>query len=262
MPRRRPGPRARRSRRPADTVGASTSPIVSTTHAVSLRKPVRCIIPKFLQLFPDELECWGKTVVSNVFSGGLALNLSFKANSPFNLFGPQVNWAGAFGGNVPAGAYYLISSNAAGGSQAPYNFCNTTHLETQLEVTGFGAGTTGAATCFLIPSANPSFSGMPLAQLKEIRGVSYCYVPPVTMVPITLSNRLSIADLAGVSSKEVDENYNYAQVPGANPTSLAYLHCILSSSDGATNIALAYTLTFRSRMIFRRINNFVTTIPA
>jgi hypothetical protein len=225
----------------------------------NFRKLVTCAVPRGLQLFPDIFVAHAKTVIALGLSGSVASQHTFHINSPANLFGPQVNWTGSFVDNVPAGMYYLLSSNAAAGSRSPYLYVCTTDIDYEVELTNIQSI---AAYVTVIPSIEASYSGMSQSQLAEQRGAMQVLVQDHNNTMTTkLKGRYAVHEILGTTRHEVVTNANYKQTVGALPPLSAYLHFICASVDGATTVAMQAKHTFTMTHRFTAINTFVTTVP-
>jgi hypothetical protein len=244
-----------------DIANGTSSPFGSLSRYVCLRKPCIVKVPKFLQLFPDEYEAWGRTSVLTTLTGSLAFSYGFKSNGVYNLFGPQVNWTGAFSANVPAGSKYLINNPAAGGSAAPYNVSTVLEQDICAEFSSYGSTVTAACGVALLPTDTNSLSGSAFSQIREMRGCSSLLLPAVINAPLTVRNKFTIADQFGVPEREIRENPSFSQVPGTDPVALGYFVLYLSSLDGSTNVSVDLVLTINTRYLFRRLNPFNTTVP-
>jgi hypothetical protein len=233
------------------------APYVATAQ---FRKPIICKIPKGIQLFPDRLQCHSTTVVDLGLSGSTASQHSYHLNSPAKLFGPQVNWTGAFADNVPAGMYYLLSSNTNAGSIAPYFHCITTDIDVLYEFTNIQNSVTAWAT--VVPSLQASLNGMTQTQLAENNAVQIQL--PATgsaMMPLQIAGKYSVAKISNVPMSEILGNQNYRQTAGNLTPIPIYLHMIVASSDGITNCSVQTRATFTFKHLFVNKNNFVTTVP-
>ncbi len=254
----------RNRRRGGNTTWSGSSGITSQSRVV-LRDPVRLSVPRYLQMFPDEFECWGNTDLQVVPTSS-SQSYTFKANSPFNLYGPQLNYAGAFSANVPSGAYYLISSPSVSASVAPYAYCTVMQLEIECEISNSAGNASPVSNWLIVPSESASLSGTVITQLLEQRGVAHMLVPGATtaagtVVPLSLRNSFSISDLFGITEREVRENRAYACAVGANPSIVAYFHIIAAAYDGVTNMAHVCRVRIRSRYLFRSLNAFTSAVP-
>lgn len=217
-------------------------------------------IGKKCQLFPDVLDTHAKTGINVNFSGVVTSQATFHINSPASLFGPQINWTGAFADNAPSGMYYLLSSAAAAGSVAPYLNSCVTHIEFIQE---FYNAAAVPAYVTLVPSLNPSLSGMVQSQLAEQKNAVQCLVPPTNnSLPVRLRIAFAIADIFGVGPSEVINNQNYYQTAGNLPGLSYYLHTIVSSTDGSTNCAMNTKVIYGCKLRFKSLNPFVTSVPA
>jgi len=248
--------------RAGDVANGSSSIFSSMTRYVARKKPFRVHIPPHLQLFPDEFECFGKTQLTAVFNGALAISYTFKANGVFNLFGPQVNWTGAYSANVPSGSIFLLHNPSAAGSVAPYNTSTVLGQDITVEVSSYGSTATAGAQIALLASPNTnSLSGMTFSAIREQDGCSSMLVPAVLNAPITVRQRFSIADVAGVKPFEVYNDPSFGQVAGTDPNTLVYFVLYMASVDGSTNLNHELAITFNTHLLFRRKNNFITTVP-
>jgi hypothetical protein len=233
----------------------------------SLKRNVVVSVPKYLQLFPDEFDCWSKTDVNMNFTTTTAPTYTFKINGPFNLFGPQANFAGAFGVNVPAGSDYLISNQGAAGASAPYSKCVVLDAEIGLEWISVTGALSPGAWSYIIPSLQSSLAASTGSQLREQRGVSVTALPATTAespmcLPIRQTCRFSISDLFGVDRKEVLENPDFSQQPTVDPVNIGYVHLVCGAVDGVTVVNYFCRATIRLHMRFRRLNNFRSSAPA
>jgi hypothetical protein len=245
----------RRRKRISDNV-SSSNPYTSTSNFAAV---TRCTLPRGLQFFPDILDCHSRTIVELGMSGAAASQHSYHLNSPMKLFGPQINWTGAFADNVPAGASYLFSSNTTAGSVAPYFLCCTSEIEYELELVNIN---TIAAYVTVLPSYQASLSGMTQSQLAEQRGAVQAIIPASqAILPPKIKGRYSIKEIYGTTQNEVLTNSNYRQIAGSLPPVSMYLHLIVSSVDGSTTVAMQTKSSFRFSHRFSNINSFVTTVP-
>jgi len=233
------------------------APSVSTAF---FRRTVTCSIPRGLQMFPDVLNTWSKTIIDVSMGSTASSQNSFHLNSPAKLFGPQVNWTGAFTDNVPAGISYLLSSNSAAGSTAPYLFAMTDLIDYEVE---FINSNNVPAYVTVIVSIESSFSGMSQSQLAEQRGAVQKLIPASqAIIPPLIKGRYSVAEVVGVSRQEVISNNNFRQPAGSIPSIPIYLHFIVASTDGTTAVVMNVKHKFEFHTRFTQINNFVTTVPS
>jgi hypothetical protein len=234
----------------------STSPYIATS---SFSRPTHCSIPRGPQIFPDILDTHSKTLVDLGMSGSAASQHTYHLNSPAKFFGPQVNWTGAFADNVPAGMYYLLSSNTVAGSVAPYFLACTHDIDIEYEFININ---TIAAYVTLLPSYQVSLSGMSQSQLAEQRGAVQIFVPASQAQVYKIRAHYSVRDVLGIKQEEVLNNSNYRQLAGALPPISIYGHLIVSSVDGATTVAMQTKATFMCHTRYTTTNSFVTSVPA
>jgi hypothetical protein len=254
--RNRQNPRRRQISRQTDRV-SSINPYTSTSNFSAL---TRCSLPRGIQLFPDVLDTHMRTIVELGMSGSAASQHSYHLNSPAKQFGPQVNWTGAFTDNVPAGIFYLLSSNTTAGSVAPYFLACTTEIQYELELININSI---AAYATVVPSYQVSLSGMTQSQLAEQRGAVQQIVPASqAILPPKIKGRYSVHEIYGTTRNEVLTNSNYRQLAGSLPPISMYLHLIVASVDGTTSVAMQTKSTFTFTTRFSTINSFVTTVPA
>jgi hypothetical protein len=254
--------RNRRSRR-KNRANRGQSNLLSNSGFLS--KPVTCYVPRGLQFVPDELDCWARTDVNTVTTGTLDAT-TWKVNSVFNNFGPQLNYAGAFGANVPSGAIAMMSVPSPAGTAGFYNRSTVLEVDCEIELTSLPGGVSAPAYIMMIPSGSPSLLGMVSSELREQRGVVVATIPASTATmpltrPFKVRNGFTIWDLLGTNRKHVRESYDYSQVVNADPLYPAYLHVSVASADGATNFNYQIRFSFWIHFLFRRINPLDTAVP-
>jgi hypothetical protein len=232
-------------------------PIAATA---DFRARTMCTVPRGMQFFPDTFNCCSKTVIGLGLSGSVASQHTYHLNSPAYQFGPQVNWTGAFATNVPAGISYLLSSNASGGSVAPYFYCTTHAIDFEIECINIQ---TISAYVTVVVSYDPSLSTMTQSQISEQRGAVQILVPPSnSTIPYKIRGLYNLSEILGVAHTEVLNDVQYRQPAGSLPAQSIYLHVIVASVDGSTTCAMQTRQSFTFWHKFTVANNFVTTVPA
>jgi len=214
-----------------------------------------------LQLFPDELHCFGKTQIQLSGLGISGSTSTFKLNGPFNLFGPQVNNTGAFASNVPAGSNYALGTNVAAGSHAIYGRSTVVSSKCDIELIGISSNTLPISVV-MFGSLNSSVSGLPIAQWREQKGAAYSQLSYNATSALKLSAVTDIAQIFGVSKDIVKQSPDYSQPPLVDPANLCYFHIYIASADGSTNQTWYCNVTFTHEYVFRGINTFDTVPPS
>jgi hypothetical protein len=219
---------------------------------------------------PDELDCWARTDAIVQYTGSALQATTWKANGPYNLFGPQANWTGAFAANVPAGAAEMLQSTTAvpAGATGLYSSSTIEDITLNLEVIANPGANTPASYVFIVPSLTADLSAVPTPVLREQRGVVIGTIPgqvntnaaPV-MEPSRFTLSFSMSDLFGVPRNVVRDNPNYAQIPLVNPTVLGYIHVIIAAVDGVTTINFNVRHNFLLHHVLRRPNIMNSSTP-
>jgi hypothetical protein len=253
--------------RPRQVVNSSTS--IPTFTSV-IRRPAVCTVPKHLQFVPDELDCWGRTGVTIQYTGGAKESTTWKVNSPYNLFGPQNNWVGAFSANVPAGSAELLQSTTAtpAGATGFYSSSTIEDVELNMEIIATPGGNAPAAFVIVVPSLTADLSAVPTVNLREQRGALIATIPgqlntnasPVQQ-PTAIKFSISMSDLFGVPRSLVRNSPDYAQIPLANPIVTGYLHIIVTAIDGVTAVNFTANHLFNLHHRFRRPNVMNSLTP-
>jgi len=252
--------RAGTSSSSAPLLAAASMPLGPAIAQSIFTTPTSVMVPRESHLFPDQYNTWAKLVVNSALNGAITTAQSFHVNSPIYNFGPQSNYAGGFATNVPSGIEYLLSSNAAAGSNAPYFLSITSEVIADVEI--YNAGTV-AAYCTLLPSYAASFSGMTQQNIAEQRGCAQIVVPPTNNTSaLRMRAKFSVADILGFPQETVFVDSNYRQNVGALPPYSIYLHFIVASVDGATNANVTVKYTYRLKMRLSGLNSFATGQPA
>jgi len=221
-------------------------------------------VAKGVQFFPDEFMCWGNTDFTTTLTGSTGSPYTLKLNSPINLFGPQVNFTGAFAANVGSGINALISTNTAAGGTQPYN--NLTVIGVEYEITVMTAAAAVANTTpFLLgafPTIGASFAGMSISQFKEQPMCVYAAVPASATEPVIVRGYVDMSTIFGVPKSFIRNNYaSYGQIVGSDPINVCYLQVYAAALDGATNVNLTLQWRFNIHYLFRKRNNLNTTVP-
>lgn len=259
MPNRRKG-KGRKPKQPKSK--QSLAAVKARTHVhAQLPNLVVARIPPSVQLFPDELENWGLTQVQLTLSAVAGVTFTFKLNGSFNLFGPQINNAGAFATNVPAGSNYLLSTNSAAGSNAPYFRATSRKAMVDLEVLGVSSNTIPISVA-TFPSVDSSISGLAIAICREQKGAAYGEISYNATSPLKLSTAVNFSTLFGVSDKEILDSPDYSQLPGVDPANLCYYHIYIASMDGTTAQTCYVNMSVRHLFRFRGLNTFNSTAPS
>lgn len=220
---------------------------------------------------PDELDCWGRIESIIAYQGSSLQATTWKANGPYNLFGPQNNWTGAFSANVPAGSAELLqtTTGVAAGATGFYSSSTIEDVSFNIEVIATPGANTPACYVFLIPSLTADLSAVSASAMREQRGVVVATVPgqvntnaAAVMTPTKVSLNFSCSDLFGVPRETVLNNPSYAQIPLQNPTVLGYVHVVVAAVDGTTavNQTIRHTVYLRHRLRRPNIMNSNTPI--
>lgn len=230
------------------------------TSVSALNRITSVSVPRGINMFPDQFYCWGVTNYSLLPVGVATVTNTFKVNSPNFEFGPQTNYSGAFSVNVPAGINYLLSSQQALGSAAPYSWCTVTRVVMELDIT-----TNGAIPLYVTatPSTINNLAGMPQTTQGELRGSTQLITTSAdTSRPMRMTNSFNISDLFGVSHQTIHNDPQFKSTYNSSPNAIAYLHLALVSIDGTTNFTAYCNVKFRLQMVFSNINPFNSTPSA
>lgn len=260
--------RSLRSNRPRKTRKKGESDLQESSGFIKVyRNDLRrtmVTIPKGCQFFPDEYRCWANTDFTVTLTGSTGSPYTMKLNSPFNLFGPQLNFSGAFAANVASGSNAIIATNAAAGVTPPYNV--STVLACNYEITLLtAAGAVANTTPFFagaFPSIGASFGGMSISQFKEQPFCVYAAVPSVATEPVMLKGSIDFSTIFGVPKSTIANiNGTYGQIVGSDPLSVLYHQLYLAALDGTTNVSLTIQFRYNLLYLFRKRNNLNTTVP-
>jgi len=221
-------------------------------------------IGRGVQFMPDEYRCYAAIDYQTfIGSGATGSTYTVKLNAPFNLFGPQVNYTGAFPNNVPAGSNAIISSNATAGATPPYNLATVTAVDFELTALTSNA-TTPNASAFnfaAFPSLNISASGMASSVFREQPMCTYMLCPAVATEPLKLVGHIDLATVFGVSKRELANNLDYAHPVGADPQNICYHQIQVNSLDGVSAVNVTIISRYVLHFIFRRRNQINSTAP-
>jgi len=259
MPRNGAAKRRRRKSSSSRIAGSSGQQVNAQNQTTTVTIPKQC------QMFPSRYRCYGTTSVQATVGGAAGDSQTFKMNGIYQ-FGPQVNFAGAFGTNVAAGTAYLLSTAAAGGAVSPYAYATVISQEVTVRVlSNAGAGSVNfiPSMCATIFSSNPDASGLSLTSLREQPYTAWVDVPAQTnMGAVILKNSATCAQVAGVSPTVYRSDEDYWASPVANPTKLLYCHVLSRPLD---NVSVMYTLLdiqFKTLYEFHTLNTFTSGAPA
>jgi len=220
-------------------------------------------IPKRMQLFPSRYRAWATTNVATTFAAA-ADSQTFKMNS-VNLFGPQVNFAGAFGSNVPAGLIYLLSAGSVAGSNAPYSYVTVLRQEVTVRVlTNNGVGSVNVTPfcAAIVFSPQSSLSGLSLTAIREQSLTAWSDVPAqTTSGPIIVRNDASCSTVAGISPQVYRSDRDFWGQASADPNTLLYAHVLIRPLDGVSTMYGLLDIQFKTEYEFHGLNPFSSTTP-
>lgn len=258
MPKQRRSKRrvAQPTARAARTGGAGRS---APQQVNGVAQTVTVSVPKQMQMFPSRYRCWGTTSVVVQLSG-TSDSSSFKMNS-FNLFGPQSNFAGAFGSNVPAGLFYLLSASAAAGGNAPYNAC--TVLRQEVTVRALSNATNSSPSMIaIVHSPAATLSGLSATSLREQANTAWVDVPAsTTNGAVVLRNNAWCSQIAGVTPAVYRSDEDYWFTSSADPTKLLYTHVLTRNLDGVSTLYMYLDIQFKTEFEFHTLNSFTSATP-
>jgi len=264
-----PGPQNKRhyKRRKLKTRGMRSSnnenlrsEVIKSSSVGTLLRPAITRFPTGRQFFPDVLYASGKTILNLGSNSGAAHNYSFQGNSPFNTFGPRVDFSGSYATNVPAGGAYLYGSEGTSTANGPYGYMWCIGSDWEIDVTSFGSVPLYAV---LLPTNETSISGMSLATAQEQRGAISIIVPGTnTAAANTLRYKIRYAQVFGVLEKEYENLPQYGALPANSPVGLAYMQLFVSSADGTT--AASYMIKVRAvhHIKFGQLNILPSVAPS
>jgi len=243
--------------------GSQTSITGNVTSRVFTKVPnIIVSIPRQFQMFPPRYRCFGKMVVTAQFNS-VVNSLTFKLNSLW-LFGPQLNYAGAFGQNVPAGVVNLISSPNVLGAEAPYSRV----VIKSMEVTARCANNMGASSVNVVPynvdmafTTTSSMSGMNTRTIREQPMVVWMDVPAGGAEVYTLKAKTSACTVFGVKESVYLSDEDYAGAAVSDPANLAYVHVTVSPLDGVSVIYSFIELEFDVEYDFFNRNTLNSDAP-
>jgi len=241
---------------------SNASPLDTTV--VRSRKLVTVGVPRGLQFFPDRLRAWCKTTSIVTQASSVGDSLTYKANGIGNLFGPRINYTGAFASNAPSGLLYLLSSSATGGAAGPYGRCLVLKCNHQMQITPTVSNTipSVAFSCF---NLNASQSGLILSAICEQPFTAVKDIPSQVTGsgPVILRNGVNMWDVLGVSEKVyMSEISDYAGTAAADPNTLVYLQTSVRAIDGVTTMNAFIMHTFEFEVLFDQRNPFIPTAPS
>jgi len=225
----------------------------------SFPKPTKCVVGRNSGPFPDEYYNTMKVDVNQTHAGAAQVAATYKINSPFLLFGPQADWAGAFAANYPAGSDWLLGSRVITGSSAPYFYFTIMYYRFEFE---FINSTAAAVDILIFPSVNPSYIGMTASNLAEERGAIKLVLPASSIAgPYRCRVQGRVSELFGVKDYEVVNDGDYSSSQGADPARICYMHVVCRSKDGSTSLSTACTITAYFDVKFSGLNPMGTTGP-
>jgi hypothetical protein len=223
-----------------------------------MRKITKISIPMGLQFYPDIYDCWAKTSVNLIMTGAGAAARSFHLNSPGYLFGPQTNYTGSFGNNVPAGMNYLFGSDSSSGASAPYFYSRT--VECLVDIAVVNGASIPVSTAF-ISSTTPSFSATSFESLIEQRGIVYVTQPASSTLSSNMFSHVKYDEIFGISKQILYNDPNYRQNPSTLPSYSIYGHIVTAALDGSSNLNTNLQVTFRQHIQFSQRNDYNSIVP-
>ncbi len=259
MPRKGAAKRRSRKSNSSRIAGSSGQQVNAETQTTTVAIPKQC------QMFPSRYRCYGTTSVQATVGGVAGDSETFKMNG-INQFGPQVNFTGSFGSNVPAGIAYLLSSGTASGASSPYGYATVISQEVTVRVlTNAGAGSVNfiPSMTAIMFSPNPTASGLSLTSIREQPYTAWVDVPAQTnMGAVIVKNSATCAQVAGVSPQVYRSDEDYWAGAVVDPTKLLYCHVLSRPLD---NVSVLYTLLdiqFKTLYEFHTLNTFTSGAPA
>jgi len=221
-------------------------------------------IPKRMQFFPSRYRAWGTTNMSTSFAY-TSDSTTFKMNS-VNLFGPQSNFAGAFGSNVPAGLIYLLSASSVAGSNAPYSYVTVLRQEVTVRVltnNGVGSANVTPFCAAIVFSPAASLSGLSLPSIREQPLTSWTDIPAQTTGgAIIVRNDANCSTVAGVSPQVYRSDRDFWGQASADPNTLLYAHVLIRPLDGVSTVYGLLDIQFKTEYEFHGLNPFSSTTPS
>jgi len=220
-------------------------------------------IPKRMQFFPSRYRAWATTNLSATVAGSFD-SQTFKMNS-VNLFGPQANFSGAFGSNVPAGLLYLLSASSVSGANAPYSYVTVLRQEVTVRVlTNNGVGSVNVTPfcTAVIFSPSASLSGLNLPTLREQPLCAWSDVPAQTTAgPVIVRNDANCSTVAGISPQVYRSDRDFWGQASADPNTLLYVHVLMRPLDGVSTVYGLLDIQFKTEYEFHGLNPFTSTTP-
>jgi hypothetical protein len=179
----------------------------------------------------------------------------------FNLFGPQAAFSGAFGSNVPAGLFYLLSAASGSGGNAPYNACTVLRQEVTVRVLSNQSNFTPSCVA-VIHTPAATMSGLSLASLREQANTAWADIPAsTTQGAVIVKNDAYCSQIAGVSPTVYRSDEDYWFTSAADPTKVLYTHVLTRPLDGASALYLLLDIQFKTEFEFHTLNAFTSATP-
>lgn len=223
---------------------------------------------KSKQIFPHGLHIKCNTHFLETMNASNAYVRSYKGNSFFEA-GPATAYGGVYSANVPSGLYYLISSSASTGAQAPYQSYRIKNSKISIELCATQNATTAGNNIvpvylFIIPSTKATLAGMTITQLEEQPYCKKIFVPPTNFTnnPVRLRHAIDSAAIFGDAPIEIQDS-EYESTILANPSNVWFWHVeVRCANTGAGIVADLYMdVRINYDVELFNLNQFVTTIP-